>query len=159
MSIEGQYLLQTDPEADCKESTGVDCMRKWKLGLLSVFILFAIIAFVSTLRLLFDHSPHLVVVLGLVAFLGVSLCNLWITQEVHILMMFLKHSRKSNFRQNRVKTTRLLRQEQSCLCESSGWKVSALCALRPGRRRGSRWTPPWSSSLTMSLLARERISN
>ena len=57
-------------------------MRKWKLGLLSVFILFAIIAFVSTLRLLFDHSPHLVVVLGLVAFVGVGLCNLWITQEV-----------------------------------------------------------------------------
>ena len=82
MSIEGQYLLQTDPEADCKENTGVDCIRKWKLGLLSVFILFAFVAFVSTLRLLFDISPHLVVVLGLVAFLGVSLCNLWITREV-----------------------------------------------------------------------------
>ena len=71
--------------------------------------------------------------------------------------MFLKHSRKSNFRQNRVITTTLLRQEQSCLCESSGWKVSALCAQRPGR--GGRWTPPWSSSLTLSLLARERIIN
>ena len=82
MSIEGQYLLQTDPEADCKENTGVDCMGKWKLGLLSVFILFAFVAFVSTLRLLFDISPHLVVVLGLVAFLGVSLCNLRITREV-----------------------------------------------------------------------------
>ena len=57
-------------------------MGKWKLGLLSVFILFAFVAFVSTLRLLFDISPHLVVVLGLVAFLGVSLCNLWITREV-----------------------------------------------------------------------------
>ena len=72
-------------------------------------------------------------------------------------MMFLKHSRKSNFRQNRVKTTRLLRQEQSCLCESSGWKVCALCAWRPGRR--SRWTPPWSSSLTISLLVRGSIAN
>ena len=62
-------MLQTDPEADCKENTGVDCMGKWKLGLLSVFILFAFVAFVCTLRLLFDISPHLVVVLGLVAFL------------------------------------------------------------------------------------------
>ena len=124
MSIEGQYLLQTDPEADCKESTGVDCMRKWKLGLLSVFILFAFVAFVSTLRLLFDHSPHLVVVLGLVAFVGVSLCNLWITREVYILMMFLKHSRKSNFRQNRVNTTRLL----TWTCSGKNKVVSAKAA-------------------------------
>ena len=78
MTLEGQDL-----EAEAERIKDYR-LEKVKLVFLCLLLLTAIVAFASSLRLLFILSPHLAVILGLFTFIGISLWNLRHMQEVDL---------------------------------------------------------------------------
>ena len=82
MDSEGQYL-RIEAEAEGSEKIKIDWMRRLKLVLLCLLLVTSIVAFASSIRLLFILSPQLAVILGLFIFIGISLWNLRNMQEVN----------------------------------------------------------------------------
>ena len=82
MNLERQHL-DIETEAEAGEKIKIDWLGKVKLVFLCLLLLTAIVAFASSLRLLFILSPHLAVILGLFTFIGISLWNLRQMQEVN----------------------------------------------------------------------------
>ena len=64
------------------EKIKVDWLEKAKLVFVCLLIFTATIAFAFSLRILFIMSPHLAVILGLFAFVGINLWNWYMKSEV-----------------------------------------------------------------------------